>query len=379
MRILLVGEYSRLHNSLKEGLVALGHDVVLVGNKDGFKDYPVDIYINHSFQTRILHKFKVAIYKLTGLDLGSIEVVSKVKRKLKPLQNFDVVQLINESTFQIQPKAEMELVEFLKSKTNKLYLLSCSYDHASVKFMLNNGFTYSALTPYLKDHSLKNLYKFKLHYVNKDYTLLHQFIYEHCNGVIATDIDYHLPLIDEVKYLGLIPNPINTDKIDYLPMNIDGKIRIFHGINTNSALTKGTIFFIEALKIIEEKYGDQIEVFTTSNIPYIDYIKLYDDCHIVLDMVYAYDQGYNALEAMAKGKVVFTGAEQEWLDYYRLAKDTLVINALPDTSYLVEKMSWLIENPEKIIEISKNARAFVDREHYYKTIAEKYLQCWNTH
>ena len=37
MKILLIGEFSRLHNSLKEGLLALGHEVVLVNNGDGFK------------------------------------------------------------------------------------------------------------------------------------------------------------------------------------------------------------------------------------------------------------------------------------------------------------------------------------------------------
>lgn len=376
MRILLVGEYSRLHNSLKEGLTALGHEVTLMGNKDGFKDYPVDIYINHSFQNRVLHKFKVGVYKLTGIDLGSVEIVRKVKKKLKTIQHFDVVQLINESSFHIQPKDEIELVKVLKSKTNKLYLLSCSYDHASVKSMLNKGFKYSALTPYLNDKSLKNLYKFKLQYVNEEFTLLHQFIYEHCNGVIATDMDYHIPLIGEAKYLGLIPNPINTDKIDYIPLKTDGRIKIFHGINTHAALTKGNSFFTEALRIIEKKYGDKVEIATATNIPYNDYIKLYDACHILLDMVYAYDQGYNALEAMAKGKVVFTGAEQEWLDHYGLEADTVAINALPDVDYLVEKLSWLIENPEKITEISKNARAFVEKEHYYKNIAQKYLSTW---
>jgi hypothetical protein len=42
MRILLLGEYSRLHNSLKEGLTELGHEVILVSNGDGFKGYPAD-------------------------------------------------------------------------------------------------------------------------------------------------------------------------------------------------------------------------------------------------------------------------------------------------------------------------------------------------
>ncbi|MEO8773840.1 MAG: glycosyltransferase [Gelidibacter sp.] len=358
--------------------MALGHEVLLVGNKDGFKDYPVDIYINHSFQKRILHKLKVGIYKLTGLDLGSIEIAYKVKKQLKLLQHFDVIQLINESSFHIQPKEEMKLIAFLKSKTDKLYLLSCSYDHTSVKFMLNKSFKYSALTPYLNDDSFEQHYKFKLHYVNKDFTLLHQFTYEQCDGVIATDIDYHLPLINQEKYLGLIPNPINTDDIDYLPIKIESKIKIFHGINTHAALTKGNIFFTEALKIIAKKFEGQVEITTTSNLPYKDYIKLYDECHILLDMVYAYDQGYNALEAMAKGKVVFTGAEQEWLQYYELEEDAVAINALPDVDFLVKKLSWLIENPEKIIEVSKNARAFVEKEHYYKNIAQSYLSSWTS-
>ena len=37
-----------------------------------------------------------------------------------------------------------------------------------------------------------------------------------------------------------------------------------------------------------------------------------------------------------------------------------------------------ILNPEKIIEISKNARAFIEKEHHYTVIAQKYLDVWNT-
>jgi hypothetical protein len=37
---------------------------------------------------------------------------------------------------------------------------------------------------------------------------------------------------------------------------------------------------------------------------YTTYINSYNKAHILLDQTYAYDQGYNALEAMAKGKVV---------------------------------------------------------------------------
>jgi glycosyltransferase involved in cell wall biosynthesis len=93
--------------------------------------------------------------------------------------------------------------------------------------------------------------------------------------------------------------------------------------------------------------------------------------------VYSYDQGYNALEAMAQGKVVFTGAEQEWLDHYSLEEDSVAINALPNTEKIVEKLEKLLLHPEKIEAISKNAIAFVKREHDHVLCAKRYTQLWN--
>ena len=87
-------------------------------------------------------------------------------------------------------------------------------------------------------------------------------------------------------------------------------------------------------------------------------------------------QGYNALEAMAKGKVVFTGAEKEWLDYYELKEDSIAINALPDVNYLAKKLSILIDNPEKIESISLNARKFMEEQHGYQNIARIYEDKW---
>ena len=79
---------------------------------------------------------------------------------------------------------------------------------------------------------------------------------------------------------------------------------------------------------------------------------------------------------MAKGKEVFTGAETEFLNQYQLQKDEVCINALPDENEIAAKLSYLIEHPEKMIKISKNARNFIEKEHNYIVIAKKYLACW---
>lgn len=376
MRILLIGEYSRLHNSLKEGLTALGHEVLLVGNGDGFKNYPVDIRLDHSFHSKFLKKFKVAFYKLTSIDIGSWEIYLKTLLINKKLKGFDVVQLINESSIKASPKLEIKFLKRILKQNKKLFLLSCGIDYQCMKYMMEGKFEYSIMSPYLEDKSLFELYKFQLQYLNEDFTKLHNFIYNNSNGVIATDMDYHIPLLGNKHYLGLIPNPINIEKIKYTPLKVDDKIKIFHGVNTKAVVKKGNQYFSDALKIIEKKYGDKVEIKTTYSIPYNEYIKLYDECHILLDQVYGYDQGYNALEAMAKGKVVLTGAEKEFEKFYDL-KHQVAVNVKPDVNQIVNALSDLIENPEKILNISKSARTFIEDCHDYKKIAKKYSNVWS--
>ncbi len=114
------------------------------------------------------------------------------------------------------------------------------------------------------------------------------------------------------------------------------------------------------------------------NVPYSEYIEKYNSAHILLDQVLSYDQGYNALEAMAKGKVVFTGAEKEFLERYNLKEDEVCINALPDVDYLYKKLEDLILNPEKLNSISSHAREFIEREHNYISVAKKYLKAWES-
>ena len=131
------------------------------------------------------------------------------------------------------------------------------------------------------------------------------------------------------------------------------------------------------MSIIKNKYKNKIEIIQNENLPYKEYIDQYNRTHILLDQIYAKDQGYNALEAMAKGKVVFTGAEKEFTDYYNI-KERVCINAKPDITYLVNELSFLIENPDEIIAISKRAKAFIEKEHDYVKIAEKYLEVWKS-
>ena len=378
MKILLVGEFSRLHNSLKEGLLALGHEVILVNNGDGFKNFPADISIRAAFFKSKLGNIPRQIwFKIFKFDLALLEHGIRFWLISNKLKNFDVVQLINETPIQTNSKLELFLLKSIFKQNNKVVLMCCGIDYMTVSHMLRQKDRYSVMNSYFENiPAAKKQYDFFFDFLTKSHQKIHQFLYQNISGVIASDLDYVAPLIENEKYLGMVANPINIDKIGNVETTISGKISIFLGINSGNSYTKGVSFFEKALAIIQEKYSDLVEIKITTDIPYSDYQKHFEKANIILDQVYGFDQGFNALEAMSKGKVVFTGAETEFLKHYNLKEDEVAINALAEVDYLVEKLSNLIENPSEINRIGKNAVQFIIKEHHYVTQAQKYVTLW---
>lgn len=378
MKILLLGEYSRLHNSLKEGLEQLNHDVTLAATSDYFKNYPTDILFKTKYASGFLGLLRKVIFKLSGVDITSLDLKRQFQKRQSELHNFDIVQLINECPINAIPEIEGQLLEFIFKNNKNVFLLSCGTDHISVKYAAEGNFKYSVLTPYEENRGTKKDFWHVIMYLTPAYEKHHDFVFNHIRGVIATDFDYHLPLENHSQYLGFIPNPINVDKLNFPEFDISNKIVIFHGINSTNYYKKGNDIFEKALELLSKECKSKVKIITVKSMPYSEYIETFNKAHIVLDQVYSYDQGYNALEAMAKGKVVFTGAETPWLKHFNIDPDTVAINAEPNAKAIANKLEHLITHPEQLKTISHNARAFIEREHNYIKIAETYLKVWNS-
>ena len=114
----------------------------------------------------------------------------------------------------------------------------------------------------------------------------------------------------------------------------------------------------------------------TYDLPFEKYMVEVAKTDILLDQIYSYDQGYNALEAMALGKVVFTGGEKIFLKHYKISEDEGCYKYPSDINYLVKKMSYLLNNPNEIKRIGRNAKKFVIKYHDSEKISGKYLQKW---
>ena len=214
MKILLIGEYSNLHNSLKQGLQKKGHEVVLLSSGDGFKNFDSDIIIKSSvFEGKFLKLIAKMIDRLIGISLNEIETFVKAMIIINKLKGYDVVQLINERSFNTSPSLEKILLKYIFKNNDKVFLLACGVDTVSIKYAKEKKFRYSILSPYFENKHLKKEFKHTLKYLKSNYLKLGKFIRDKVNGIISSDLDYHIPYKNSKKYLGIIPNPINTDKL----------------------------------------------------------------------------------------------------------------------------------------------------------------------
>lgn len=377
MRILLVGEYSNLHNSLKQGLEKCGHEVLLLGSGDAFKKFPVDINVRGKYAQDLFfpNALRQVIFRGSSYDIAFVETYWRAKKALQNLGDFDVIQLINEYPFKTPYFFERKLIKQLRKMTKKLVILGCGDDYLYLKNRDK-----------LPDHPIdalrgKHEFPWSARYLTEKHKDFHQWIFKQKDLLITTDLDYHTIYKEEnlPDYFGMIPNPVNLDVLAPVPFPaIADKIVIFHGINKSNYYKKGNDLFEKALKQIKQEFEEKVEVITAESLPYMEYIEKYDAAHIVLDQAYAIDQGYNALEAMAKGKVVFTGAGEAFCDFYNLPKNSVAIHTIPNAEKITDDLQKLLRNPQKLVEISKNAREFVQQYHNYEEIAERYVGAWRT-
>lgn len=380
MRILLIGDYSGLHSALKHGLLSCDKvtEVVIVGDGDKFKNFAVDYSIRPKWVMTKLGTFlRKVIHRLLRWDIAELEKGFRMQILLPRLKNFDVVQLINDRPIQTIPFWEERLLKQLFTQNASVFLLSCGIDVRGLKYLLANSNEKSLLTPYFSQPSLKYLYDYVFDYQRESIVKLHQIIEQSCKGIIASDWDYVPANIRHPKYKGLIPHPVVLrESQEVVFRNCTKKVIIFLGVNRGNYHQKGISYFEKALQCIQSLAANKIDVIIVENLPYDEYKQLQQSADIVLDQVFSNDQGYNALEAMARGQVVFTGASEDFLKYYNLSDGEVVINALPDVDYLVERLLFLIENSMVRQEIGKQAKQFVQKHHEAKIIAKKYLNTW---
>ena len=116
MKILLIGEASFLHNTLKKGLLERGHRVLTMSDGNGWHDAPRDINLRRN---------------LRWGKFGGLWVVWQLLRHLPQLCGNDVVQIHNYQFVPLMYRWNTLLLRFLKL-TNRCVVKGCFGDDPQI-------------------------------------------------------------------------------------------------------------------------------------------------------------------------------------------------------------------------------------------------------
>lgn len=115
------------------------------------------------------------------------------------------------------------------------------------------------------------------------------------------------------------------------------------------------------------------------SLPYAEYVERMSRSHVILDQLYSYTPATNALLAMARGMVAVSGAEPEYYDLIGERDNHPIINVVPTREGDIdEKLEWIVTHRDRLPQLSRQSRAFVEKHNAAPVVAQRYLSFWNS-
>lgn len=374
MRILLLGEYSNVHNTLAQGLKALGHDVTVASNGDFWKNYPRDIDLKRD----------------EGIK-GKVSFLWRLMRALPKMRDYDIVQLINPMFLEIKAEHLFGIYKYLRRHNKKVVLGAFGMDYYWVK--VNSEEMPLRYSDFNIGKDLRHdeaAEKERADWVGTAKQHLNEIIANDCDGIVSGLYEYWVTYQQFKNKMVFIPFPIvlpleNTAIIDktnkegnILNTEISNKIRIFIGISKGRSAYKGTDVMLKAAEALREKYPERVELKVAEGVPFNEYQHMMNSSDILLDQLYAYTPAMNALLAMSKGIIVAGGGEEENYDILGEKELRPIINVGPDYESCYNGLENIILHPERILELKRQSIEYIKRYHEHVIVAQKYIDFYNS-
>lgn len=347
-KVLLLGEFSALHKNLKEGLRTHGVDVTTASAGDSWKGIGADVGLGPSGPGYF----------------ATLERVLYAGLRLPKLTGYDVIQFVASRPF--NPILNTMLVRYLVRHNGTSFLLAAGCD--STYYEGVKQLRYSPCKDCLQQDQPGGC-----PLMVPSFQKTHREVCEMVDGIIPVMVDYAAAYRSFPNIRRTIPLPVDVHDIEYRANKVDGKIRIFHGINREGF--KGTSLIRTALDIVKQHYPNDVEIIIDGKMPLSKYLDLLKTVNVVVDQCHSYSYGMNALYSMAQGKVVLTGVEPECLDELGLSSAP-AINIRPDINDIVDKIEMLLASRNKISELGQRSRIFVEEHHCAEKVAGLYLKTW---
>lgn len=362
MRILLFGEYSNVHWALAQGLRALGHEVTVVSDGDGWKDYQRDIDLKR--------------HSLGRWD--TLRYLWQVKRLMPKLRDYDVVQLINPVFLDLRAERILPYYQQLRRQNRSMFMGAFGMDKYWVKVCLDcQTFRYSDFnlgseirhSPY-NDTCIAD-------WLNGPKGLLNDQIAQDCDGIISGLYEYEMcyrPFFaDKLQY---IPFPIEVQPVT--PQEAHTPLHFFIGIQPSRSAYKGTDIMLRALERLQRQYPDRMVIEKAENVPFPIYQQMIGRSDLLLDQLYSYTPAMNGLLAMSRGLVLVGGGEPEHYDLLGEKDLRPIINVLPSEDSVYHELEQIVLHPERVKQLKADSIAYVQRHHDHIRVAQRYLDFWQS-
>lgn len=362
MKILLLGEYSNVHATLALGLRKLGHEVTVVSNGDFWKDYPRDIDVSR-------RKGKI----------GGIALYLKILFLLPRLTGYDIVQLINPMFFELRAERLFPIYRFLKKHNKKVVLGAFGMDYYWVKTCTyDKPLRYSDFNIGDKVRTDDVAERDRRDWLGTPKGRLNQEIAATCDGIVTElyeyDVCYRPVFPDKTQF---IPPPIVLPPSEDIRMTVDQPLRLFIGISKGRSRYKGTDIMLDAAKAVKAKYPERLELLIADGVPFSKYTAMLDGSDLLMDQLYSYTPGMNALLAMSKGIVVIGGGEPENYEIIHEEKLRPIINVQPTFQSVFDELEKLVLNPSRMPELKKESVGYVRKHHDYVKVAREFVNFYH--
>ena len=395
MKILLIGEASFLHNTLKKGLVERGHRVTTMSDGNGWHDAPRDIDLRRDGRWG---------------KLGGLRVVWQLLRHLPQLCGNDVVQIHNYQFVPLMYRWNTLLLRFLKL-TNRRVVKGCFGDDLQIfrrqaqgvpaysdtfwSGQLQNAELHRDRIAEVVEHGAEASWRKTTRMADALVACLYEYWLDYNEPPYAAKLHYiPLPMECEemvrwcdgemVKCLGNdAPSPSHPND-SQLPTNLTTSpphpLTILIGLQPKRDFMKGAMKIAAFVEEVARRHPGKVQIKYVEGVPYDEYMHLLAETDVLVDQLYRFTPSLTSVAAMARGRVVLGGGEEEYYEF--IGEKTLrpIINVRPDVpdEENIATIERALFTDGMLERMAQESIQFVHKYHDYRHVAEQYEQLYRS-
>lgn len=393
MKILLIGEASFLHNTLKKGLLERGHRVTTMSDGNGWHDAPRDINLRRN---------------LRWGKFGGLWVVWQLLRHLPQLCGNDVVQIHNYQFVPLMYRWNTLLLRFLKL-TNRCVVKGCFGDDPQIfrrqaqgvpaysdtywNGQLQNADQHRDRIAEVVEHGAEASWRKTTRMADALVPCLYEYWLDYNEPPYAAKLHY-IPLPIECEEMvrwcdGEMVKCVGNDTPSHpndsqLPTNLTTSpshhLTILIGLQPKRDFMKGAMKIAMFVEEVARRHPGKVQIKYVEGVPYDEYMHLLAEADVLVDQLYSYTPSMNSLAAMARGTVVIGGGEEEYYEF--IGEDTLrpIINVRPDVpdEENIATIERALFTDGTLERMAQESIQFVHKYHDYRHVAEQYEQLYRS-